>query len=334
MRSRSLLPAPLLVVLALGLAAAPAAAQTAGKGKPAPAAASPAQKPLAETLTGEAKTAYEEGKVLFLADDPGNALLKFQRSHELSNDPRLLWNIALCYQKLRRYTKMVATLERMLAEGSDRITAEDRRDAEDARDIVRGFISPLRITVSEPGAEVFIDDEKIGASPVGPQQVDVGKHRVRVVKPGFREFTQEVVIAGADGMAVVATLERDIHEGRLVVEAGPSDSIAMDGRLVGRGRWEGTVPSGGHALRITGEGMTPYQTEVVVRDNQTRRVQVTLTPLPTDTVARWLWIAGGAALLTGAVVGAVVLFQPSDRTVGGTIDPPGKIELRFGGGRW
>ena len=41
----------------------------------------------------------------------------------------------------------------------------------------------------------------------------------------------------------------------------------------------------------------------------------------------------GKVLLTGAVVGAAVLFQPADRALDGSINPPGKVELRFGGGR-
>jgi hypothetical protein len=79
--------------------------------------------------------------------------------------------------------------------------------------------------------------------------------------------------------------------------------------------------------------MAPYQSEVAVKDNELRRVQVTLAPLATGEVPRWVWLVGGAVLVTGAAVGAAVLFQPSDRSLPGSIDPPGKIQLRFGGAR-
>jgi hypothetical protein len=169
-------------------------------------------------------------------------------------------------------------------------------------------VSPLRITVNEAGATVTIDEEAAGTTPIGPQQVDVGKHKIRVTKPGFKDSVQDVVVAGSDGMDVAVTLVRDLHEGRLVVAAGAEDLISLDGKAVGRARWEGTVA-----------------------DGEVRRMQVTLNPLPQSQVARWLWIAGGAVLVTGAVVGGAVLFQPSDRTVPGSLNPPGKIQLSFGG---
>lgn len=111
-------------------------------------------------------------------------------------------------------------------------------------------MSPVRITSTEAGAAVLIDGEPVGTTPIDPQQVDVGKHEIRLKKAGFKDFVKEIIVAGASGMDVAAALERDVHEGRLVVSAGPEDLIAIDGRAVGRGRWEGIVKSGGHTLRV------------------------------------------------------------------------------------
>lgn len=319
--------------LALCAAAAPAAAQAKPpkKGAAAPAAAAP--KPLAESLTGEAMAEYQAGKLLLSNSDPSNALIKFEHAFELSKDPRLLWNVAICYRDQRKYTRMLATLRRLLDEGGPLLTEEDRKDAAEAAKAVAAFVSPVRITASEAGATVLIDGEPVGTAPIEAQQVDVGKHEIRVKKPGFKDFVKEVIVAGASGMDVAATLERDVHEGRLVVIAGAEDLISLDGRAVGRGRWEGVVASGGHTLRVTAQGMTPYQSEVVVKDGEARRVQLSLTPLAQGQVARWLWIAGGAVLVSGAVIGGALLFQPSDRSLPGSINPPGKVQLTFGGAR-
>ena len=102
---------------------------------------------------------------------------------------------------------------------------------------------------SEPGADVFIDDEKIGTTPLpGPVLVDVGTRKIRVSKPGFKEFVKVEAVAGAGDVSVTADLAKDIHQGRLVVEAGAKDAIFIDGKAVATGKWEGVLPSGGHSL--------------------------------------------------------------------------------------
>ena len=110
----------------------------------------------------------------------------------------------------------------------------------------------------------------------------------------------------------------------LLVSAGVNDVISLDNKVIGRGKWEGAVPSGGHTLKVSAAGMAAYQSEVVIQDNQTRRVDVTLNPLATDSTSTILWIAGGAAVLAGAAIGGALLFQPPTT-------PP--VDGNFGGGR-
>ena len=100
------------------------------------------------------------------------------------------------------------------------------------------------------------------------------------------------------------------------------------------------MPSGGHTLRVTAPGMLAEQREVMLQDDQVRRIDVRLTAPPEDHTQRWLWIGGGAALLAGAVVVGVLLFQPEPPVEGNT--SPGVVAvsgrerglvLRFGGSR-
>ena len=112
----------------------------------------------------------------------------------------------------------------------------------------------------------------------------------------------------------------DLHRGRLIVAAGPNDMIYLDGKAVGRASFDGSIPSGGHTLRVTAPGMTPHQTEVLIQDEKTRKIDVTLNP-QAESGGKWLWIAGGATLLLGATVGGYFLFKSPDNTVQGTISP-------------
>lgn len=318
-----------LCVVSMLSASLPAAAQTKKKAttkKVAP-------KSLADTLTGDAKAEYEAGKLLYQDGDYKNALAKFQKAQELSSDARLSWNIAACEKNLRRYTRVLAAVERYQREGGALLTDQDRLDAEDLARTVRTLVSTIKLTVDEPGADVFVDDEKVATSPLtAPLLVDAGARKIRVVKPGYKEVVKTEQVAGATEMALVVKLERDLHEGRLVVEAGPKDSIFIDGKPVAVGRWEGVLPSGGHLLQVTAPSKVPYQSEVIVQDGSSRRIPITLEgKFPTAIV---LGTTGGVLAAAGAVIAIVVLTRPAtpDPTKGTLA--PGVVPVGFGGFRF
>ncbi len=318
------------VACALG-APSPAVAQPR---KPAGAAAKPAViKPLSETLTGPAKAEYEAGKILFQDGDHKNALVKFQHAYELSNDARLQWNIGACEKNLRHYTRVLAALEKYQKDGGALLTEQDKQDAVDLTATVRTLVSSLKVTVNEPGAEVFVDDEKIGTTPLpGPVMIDVGTRKIRVSKPGFKEFVKVEAVAGAGDVSVTADLAVEIHQGRLVVEAGAKDAIYVDGKAVGIGKWEGTLPSGGHSLRVTAPGMIAYQSEVTIQDDKLRRLPISLEEqkgggIPT----KWLLIGGGSVVVIGGVIATIILTRPSAEPIDGTIEPR-VVPIHFGSG--
>jgi hypothetical protein len=328
--------APKTALSAAATAAPAAAAVATGSAAPqapaAPAAGQPA-KPLAESLPALALAEYEGGKILYGAKDYESAIAKFQRAYELSSDARLLFNIAVCQKNLRKYSKMLATIRRYLEDGNAILSEADKQQARDIVQTVEAFVSELKLTVDEKDADVFVDDEKIGVTPiVGPVFIDVGIRKIKVSKKGFNVSLTSKQVPGGGPVAVDVRLEKEIHRGKLLVSAGVNDVITLDGKVIGRGKWEGAVPSGGHTLKVTASGMANYQSEVVIQDNQTRRVEVTLNPLATDSTSTILWIAGGAAVLAGAAIGGALLFQPSttppiDGNFGG-----GRVQLRFGFG--
>lgn len=317
-----------LAAAALVAAALATAGHAAAQTPPPPApAAAVAARPLAEVLTGPAKAEYEAGRILFRDGDHANAIIKFEHAYELSREPRLLWNVALCQKNLKRYTRMLATVQKLLDDAGPLLSAQDRKDAAELIDTIQAFVSRLQLTVSEDGAAIFVDDQQVGTTPLrAPVLLDVGARKIRASKKGFKDATVVREITGGDAVALSLTLAREIHRGRLAVSAGPEDMIAIDGKIVGRARWEGPVPSGGHTLRVTAPGMKTHQAEVMIVDDQARHFQVTLTPQPkSGEVERWLWIGGGAALLAGAIVGAAFLYQPESPVDGNAA--PGSIQI-------
>ena len=336
MRSQPLFTCALVLALSLGWRQH-AAAQPAPAPPPAPPPSAPAAapvKPLADTLTGMSKAEYEAGRILYADKDYANAILKFQRAHELSSDPRLLWNVAVCQKNLRRYSKMLATIRRYRKEAGAVLTEEEQTQATEIIKTVEAFVSALKLRANEDGAEVLIDEEKVAVTPVTePLFIDVGTRKIRLKKPGFKDALITREITGGGEVTLDVQIEKEIHRGRLVVKAGANDIIFVDGKVIGKSTWEGSLPSGGHTLRVTSQGMTPYQSEVVIQDDQLRRVDVTLLAVPRDATKTVLWIVGGAALAAGAAVGGAFLFKPSSQpAVEGSITP-GTVQLGYFGGR-
>jgi hypothetical protein len=260
------------------------AAKGVGKAKPAAASAAqlappPASGPpsLADTLSGEAKAAYEAGKLLYGDGDYAGAFVKLQAAYDLTQDPRLLWNMAACEKGLRHYAKVVVLVRKYLASSGDTVATDDRKEAQDLLSAIESFTIGLSIAVSEPGAQVSIDGEPVGTTPLpGPVTVDIGTRSIEVKKAGFLPFTQSVPVGGSREAELTVKLAPEVHQGDLSVNAPRGAAISIDGKRVGAGRVVATLGSGGHTLRVEAPGMRPYQSEVVVQDGEKRGVDVVL----------------------------------------------------------
>jgi hypothetical protein len=301
--------------------ASASAAPSASASTPPPPPAPPA---LSDTLTGTAKADYEAGKLLFGVSDFAAALIKFNAAHDASQDPRLLWNIATCEGKLHHYAKAVGMLRDYLKDGGSLLSDQDRSDAAQTIQAMEPLTSTMRMNVNEAGADVFLDEEPIGKTPLDPLLVDIGVHKVRVHKEEFTEASEDVTVNGGAQLLVDLKLHQILHEGRVTIVAGPTDAIALDGQPTAVGTWSGVMHSGGHTLRVTAPSMLPYQSEVLVQDGQSRDIRVTLNPEPSKGILpAWAWIAGGVVVAGGLGTGAYFLFKPTSKYDGptGTLTP-------------
>ena len=296
---------------------------------PAPPPPPPAAPPtLAETLTGDAKADYETARLAFGDHDYPGALIKFSSAYDKSKDPRLLWNMATCEKQLRHYTKVIGLVKRYMAEGGDKLEEADRKEAGDLVAALEPLTAKVTIAVNEPGAEVFVDDELVGTSPLaGPVQVDVGTRKVRVVKADFVEAAQTAV-GGDQAPKLDVKLIAVTHEGRLVISAASDAMIFIDGKPVGHD-FAGPMKPGSHFVRVTADNAKPYEADVVVADKETRSLSINLEHLKTGP-SPWIFVGIGAgAVVTAALIlGGYFLFKPADKVLTGTLEP-GYVQAGF-----
>ena len=144
-----------------------------------------------------AKAEYEAGRILFADGDYKNAVVKFREAHKVSKDPRLLWNIAVCQKFLRQYSKMLTSIRRYRKEAKATMTPADREQADAIVETVTGFISDLKLTVDQANAQVFVDGEMVGVTPLVERvTMDVGNRTLTIRKDGFKPDEREIVVPG------------------------------------------------------------------------------------------------------------------------------------------
>ncbi len=151
----------------------------------------------------------------------------------------------------------------------------------------------LLVRSTPSGAEVFLNGERRGVSPVAVRDLPLGAYTVRVVRPGFEPSQQRVVLepgrparalevvlarAGAPATAAAASAST-ATTGSLLIESRPSGAQALvDG--VDVGRTPVTVPAaavGARAVRIQLPGYLIISTTTRVEPGARVRVAVTLT---------------------------------------------------------
>jgi hypothetical protein len=262
--------------LEVGLVLAVAAALLTGG--PDAAAQPRARKPasLAQSLPADARRDYDAGKLLFEDGDYATALLKYQAAFDETHDPRLLWNVAVCQKYLRHYARAAATLARYLKEGGELLSPADRHDAQDFARAIALFTVPTTVRVSEPDAQVWIDESLVGRTPLTePVSLDMGTRRVRVKKDGFRLFDREFPVGGSAATTIEVTLER--QGGHLQINVPADATVWLDEQDMGHGpRLELDLPIGAHAMRVVAPHMRPLQTDVVVEDGKSRALDLAL----------------------------------------------------------
>ena len=136
------------------------------------------------------------------------ALVEFQRAYALRPSYQLLFTIGQVHYQLRQYARARAALQQYLAQGRGNVESARRAQVEEQLTSLRARTAELRIVVNVAGAEVSINDEVIGASPLAAGRfVDVGPQRIAASKRGYTSARNTLAVAGGEVAAVDLTLQ-------------------------------------------------------------------------------------------------------------------------------
>ena len=179
----------------------------------------------------------------------------------------------------------------------------------------------LVLETTQEGAEVFVDDQPVGATPLEPIELAPGTHTLRVRLPGHTEYTDVVQITPGQATQVPVDLI-PLSQVLAVTTAPPGAHVYVDDDFMGETPVELDVLEGTRTLRIVLRGYREVIREIEARAGSREELQLELEALPADALAlgpdttewyeepvTWIAIGGGAVAL--AVVIAVVAVVTS-----------------------
>ncbi len=242
-----------------------------------------------------ARASFKRAEELRKAGKWADACPLYDASYK--DDPQLgvLLHLAECHEKVGR----IATAWSEFSDAAE--LARSRGDSREAgakaeADALAPRLAKLHVApppkliaglvVKRDGADITV---LVGTD----MAIDPGEHTIVASAPGFVDFSAKVAISGEATTTQLALPALDkipdkpvvveppkVHEGMVTITTQPGATIVLDGDEVGTGHYEGKLKSGGHTLRVTANGMRPYQSEVVVADDEHRTIDVPLDKEP------------------------------------------------------
>ncbi|MBK7860082.1 MAG: PEGA domain-containing protein [Archangiaceae bacterium] len=136
----------------------------------------------------------------------------------------------------------------------------------------------LDVTTTPPGATVFVDDRKVGVTPVAAQVLP-GERVVRIDLKLHQGIEETVVVPMRGSVKLDRNLEK--VAARIIITAQPAGtSISLDGTVLGKDRVDRGVQPGTHTIRLTTEGYKAFEQTVQVKSDEQFTLDKTLDPLP------------------------------------------------------
>ncbi len=150
---------------------------------------------------------FRHGVSLYKDADYAGALVEFRRAQELSPNFRVLYDIGQSLYQLQRYAEALKAFEEYLAQGGAQVSQVRRTAVEADLRALRSRVGYVEIGANVEGAEVRVDDQLVGTTPLAtPVLVSVGHRKISVAKSDRMPQEKFVDIAVGDRARVVFDL--------------------------------------------------------------------------------------------------------------------------------
>jgi outer membrane receptor for ferrienterochelin and colicins len=240
------------------------------------------------------------------------ALREFFLEQRLSPNPRIAFNIALCFQELKRNEEAYQYFAEYLASAD----ADPERRAYASRVIaaLKTLLALVEVRSAPPGAEIYVDRRELGSYGATPKVVAVtpGEHEISVEIAGHRVRSAKILARRGEQVAVELLPERIL--GQLRVTSPVTGRVAVrgaSGEVLGKGSapFQVSGPPGSYEVRVTAPGYLPWVGVARIEADRTASVSAApqLAPAPTGSITVTSNVPGALVELNGEPAG----FSPT-----------------------
>jgi hypothetical protein len=194
--------------------------------------------------TRQASQHFQRGVTLYGEADYRAALVEFERAYAIAPNPSVLYNVGETHYQLLDYAAALTAFERFLAEAP----AGDMRrsEVESNLDVLRTRVGRVSVTTDPAGADIAIDDEPRGRTPLErPVLVSVGRRKVVASLAGRPAVTRYVDVAAEDNVSLAVALPEPPQP----LASTPAEAVSRHAPLA---TVAPTGGGGGAALRTIG----------------------------------------------------------------------------------
>jgi len=273
-------------------------------------------KTVREDLSSAARAKWDSAVALFTRGKYASAKADFIAAYEISRDPRVLFNVAVCEKNLERFAAAVDTFKRELAEGAGKLSAAEVTEINNVVSGLERFVATVTVNVSEPGAKVFVDGEEVGISPLpAPIRVSSGDRLISARKTGFNEASRKITVTGGATSELSLKLESIVRTSLVNVNVvgAPSATVKVDDKEVGPAPFSGQVSISPDPHKFSAEApgyVTAVQSSLV---QEGQPLNITLSLSKDQEQGRLVISAkpeGATIEVDGKVVGATTFDGP------------------------
>jgi hypothetical protein len=210
----------------------------------------------------KAKEHYLKGKELVDAGAYKKAIVELEASYELNPVPIVLYNIGLCYDELHLYASALKHYRLFVAKATEDLASLKQSVSVRIQELNK-FLGILKLTVDEEGADVLVDNEWIGKTPLPATFIETGNHDLEIRKTGFPDIEQKIKIISGESLelefsmkaAAASVPDTKEQEARDKAEtekpAGEETAAARNGKKLGIVPfWTAVAVTGASALTM------------------------------------------------------------------------------------
>ena len=229
------------------------------------------------------------------------AIREFFLERDLAPNPRITFNLALCFDALHRDADAYLLFAEYLAGADD--DAERRALAAAALERLAPRVALIAVTSDPPGATVYLDRREHGSYGVTPVVLAVseGEHTLLVEREGHRPTQHTVRAVLGHTVELDAPLAR--IEGALAIEQPPGAEVEVrdgSGATVGRGAVPCRVAlaPGDYEVEVRRTGSSPFRGLVRIVGDEVSTISPELAPLPVPTSELTVTASASGAAIT------------------------------------